>query len=130
MAGSVRFSTLDLFSGYCQIKLEEYFNAKTTFICRFGTYQFKLMPFGLMNSPSIFQRLMDKVFAHLYFVRCYLDDVVVFSNTLDDHLTHLKMVFYLLFLHFLKLKLQNVIFPRCEVDLLGHIIDRNGVRVE
>lgn len=62
--------------------MAEYVKEKTTFVCRFGTYQFELMPFGLMNSPSTFQRLIDEVFKKFPFFRAYLDDVVVFSASL------------------------------------------------
>ena len=60
--------------------MEENCKEKTTFICRYGTYQFEVMPFGLMNAPFTFQRMMDQVFQNLGFVRVYLDDVVVYSS--------------------------------------------------
>ena len=61
----------------------------TTFVCRYGTYKFEVMPFGLMNVPSTFQRMMDTIVLGLKFVLVYLDDVVVFSKTLEEHLRHL-----------------------------------------
>lgn len=74
--------------------------------------------------------MMDKIFADLDFVRCYLDDVVVFSRTLEENTSHLQMVFDQLLLHGLNLKLEKCHFAQSEVGLLGHVIDRNGVRVE
>ena len=58
-------------------------------VCRYGTFQFEVMPFGLMNAPSTFQRMMDGVLKDLPFVRVYLHDLVVFSESLDVHLDHL-----------------------------------------
>lgn len=60
-AGSEIFSTLDFFRGYWQILMCKFYKEKTTFVCRFGTFQFEVMPFGLMNAPSTFQRLMNKI---------------------------------------------------------------------
>ena len=79
LEGSVVFSTLDLFSGYWQVRMANECKEFTTFVCRFGTFKFEVMPFGLMNAPSTFQRMMDVILAGLKFVRVYLDDVVVLS---------------------------------------------------
>ena len=61
LPGSSVFSTLDLFRGYWQIKIDDTCKEKTTFICKFGTYQFEVMPFGLKNSGATFQRMMDNI---------------------------------------------------------------------
>ena len=71
---------------------------KTAFITHHGLYEFKVMPFGVMNAPAVFQRLMQRVLSKLVmetddFVAIYLDDVIVFSQSLDAHLEHLKKVF-------------------------------------
>ena len=63
--GSTVFTTNDLFQGYWQIKMEESCNEKTTIICRYGTFQFEVMPFGLMNSGATFQRMMDRILANV-----------------------------------------------------------------
>lgn len=68
LSGGKVFTTLDLFSGYWQIRLGEGCKEKTTFVCRFGTYQFEVMPFGLMNAPSTSQRMMDQIFRDLSFL--------------------------------------------------------------
>lgn len=65
---------------------------KTIFVCRFGTFLFDLIPFGLMNALSTFQRMMDQLLDGLSFVRVYLDDVVVFSKNIDENYEHLKIV--------------------------------------
>ena len=59
LQGSKLFASLELFTGYCQVRLSEEGKEMTTFVCRFGTFQFEVMPFGLMNAPSTFQRMMD-----------------------------------------------------------------------
>lgn len=69
LSGGAVFTTLDFFSGYWQIRMSEDCKEKTTFVCRYGTYQFEVMPFGLMNAPSTFQRMMDGLLGHLPFVK-------------------------------------------------------------
>ena len=92
------FSTLDLAAGYWQIKVKSDSQEKTTFITHQGLYEFKVMPFGVMNAPAVFQQLMQKVLSRLMtgpedFVAVYLDDVIVFSQSLQAHLEHLTKVF-------------------------------------
>ena len=65
---------------------------ETTVVCKFGTYRFEVMPFGLMNASATFQRLMDKFLEGADFVRIYVDDVVVFSESEEDHMEHLRIV--------------------------------------
>ena len=77
LEGSKVFTTLDLFSGYWKVRMASWCKEQTTFVCRYGTFQFEVMPFGHMSSPSTFQRMLDGVFRDLPFVRVYLDDVVV-----------------------------------------------------
>lgn len=90
LAGGAVFSTLDFFSGSWQIRMSNRCKAKTTFVCRYGTFQFEVMPFGLMNAPSTFQRMMDGLLGGLQFAKVYLDDVVVFSKTMAAHMEHLE----------------------------------------
>ena len=92
------FSTLDLASGYWQIRMSATSREKTAFVTPQGLYEFLVMPFGLTNAPAVFQRLMQRLLAGLNpkcgpdFVTVYIDDVLVFSATLEDHLTHLQAV--------------------------------------
>lgn len=130
LIGGKVFTTLDLFSGYWQIRLSEACKEKTTFVCRFGTFQFEVMPFGLMNAPSTFQRMMTAILSDLPFVRVYLDDVVIFSPDLEGHMGHIREVVARIAKHGLKLKIKKCEFARDEVELLGHIIDKDGVRVD
>ena len=91
IGGSTIFSTLDLKAGYWQLPMEEELIAKTAFRCHMGHYEFLRMPFGLTNAPSVFQRTMDKVLASLIgkCVMVYIDDIVIYSENMDDHLAHI-----------------------------------------
>ena len=85
-------------SGYWQIKVSEESQEKTAFITQSGLYEFRVMPFGLTNAPGVFQRLMQRVIGGLNtkegtdFVRVYIDDLVVFSRSLKEHIAHLRQV--------------------------------------
>ena len=94
LGGAKWFSTLDLASGYWQVEMEPEQMEKTAFSTPFGTYQFKVMPFGLSNAPSTFQKLMEMVLAGLHWTTCivYLDDIVIFSTTVEQHLSRLRDV--------------------------------------
>lgn len=102
----------------------------TTFVCRFGTFKFEVMTFGLMNSPSTFQRMMDQIVKDFTFVRVYLDDVVVFSESLIEHIVHLRAVFEAIAKAGLKLKVTKCEFAISAVKLLGHVVDNGGVHVD
>ena len=128
------FSTLDLASGYWQVKVHPDAREKTAFITHQGLYEFNVMPFGLRNAPAVFQRLMQSVLAGLNppagpdFVSVYLDDVIVFSRTLDDHLQHLSLVINRLSQAGLKLKPSKCHFISQEVQYLGHILTPQGMQ--
>ena len=128
------FSTLDLASGYWQVKMHPDSREKTAFITHQGLYEFKVMPFGLRNAPAVFQRLMQCVLAGLNppegpdFVSVYLDDVIVFSRTLDDHLHHLSLVIDRLAKAGLKLKPSKCHFICQKVQYLGHLLTPDGIR--
>ena len=107
------FTTLDLKSGYWQIKVHADSQEKTAFITHQGLFEFRVMPFGVTNAPAVFQRLMQLVLAELQskatvkFVSVYLDDVIVFSESFVEHIKHLQMVFDCLKKAGLKLRTQS-----------------------
>ena len=92
------FTKLDLRSGYYQVRIAEGDESKTTCVTRYGSYEFLVMPFGLTNAPTTFCMLMNKIF-HPYldkFVVVYLNDIVIYSDTLKEHVEHLRKVFKIL----------------------------------
>lgn len=128
--GAQIFSTLDLRSGYWQIELHASAREKTAFITHKGLYEFTVLPFGLCNSPSTFQRLMEHVLRGLNWKTCliYIDDIIIYSRTFEEHLTHLEEVFLRLRQANVKLKSSKCFFARDHVEYLGHIVSRDGIR--
>ncbi len=94
LSGAWWFSTLDLASGYNQVEVVEKDRQKTAFCTPFGLYEFNRMPFGLCNAPGTFQQLMECILGNQWFqaLLLYLDDVVVFSSTFEQHLQRLDLV--------------------------------------
>uniref|UniRef100_A0A5S6Q481 Reverse transcriptase n=1 Tax=Trichuris muris TaxID=70415 RepID=A0A5S6Q481_TRIMR len=117
LAGAKWFSTLDLASGYWQVEMEEADKQKTAFSTPDGSYQFRVMPFGLCNAPATFQRLMSKVLGSLQGSAClvYLDDIIVFGGTEDEHLERLRKVLECLKCAGLKVKPSKCKLLRREV---------------
>ena len=95
LGGAKWFTKLDLRSGYYQVRISEGHEPKTACVTRYGSYEFLVMPFGLTNVPAIFCTLMKKVLTPYldHFIVVYLDDIVVYSNTLEEHVEHLRQVF-------------------------------------
>jgi len=112
--------------------MKEEDSEKTAFICREGQYKFKTMPFGLCNAGATFKRLMDLVMSGLNFEVClvYLDDVIVFSSTMDEHFDRLRVVLSRLKGAGLKLKPSKCHFLQKHVAFLGHIVSEGGVSTD
>ncbi|GFU91027.1 retrovirus-related Pol polyprotein from transposon 17.6 [Trichonephila clavipes] len=121
---------MDLRSGYWQIEIDEADREKTAFITPEGLYEFKVMPFGLCNAPVTFERMMDNLLRHFKWTMClcYLDDIIVFSETFEDHLIRLRLVLKCLQEAGLKLNSKKCLFATQEVKILGHLVSSNGVR--
>lgn len=126
------FSTLDLTSGYWQVEVMEHDRHKTAFSTPMGLFEANRMPFGLQNAPSTFQRLMTCCFGDLNFTHLliYLDDLIIFSKTFDEHLERLQLVFDRLQQHGLKLKPSKCQLVRREVQYLGHVVSAEGVSTD
>ena len=129
LAGNVYFSTMDLSSGYWQVDMDTDDKAKTAFTTGSDLFQFTVMPMGLRNAPSTFQRLMQLVLRGLHWdsVLVYLDDVIVFGRTFDEKLNRLRDVFDRLRDAGLKLRPDKCTFFAKEVTFLGHVISSDGV---
>lgn len=124
------FSTLDLASGFHQIEMAEDDIQKTAFNTENGHYEYVRMPFGLKNAPATFQRVMDNILRGIQNEKClvYLDDIIIFSTSLQEHLCNLKEVFERLKDANFKIQLDKSEFLRKEVAYLGHIVTPEGVK--
>ena len=132
LQGAKCFSKLDLKNGYHLIRIAEEDVHKTAFRTRYGHYEFLVMPFGLTNAPATFQRLMNDIFRPYLnqFVIVFLDGILIFSNSEEEHQQHLKLVLELLRKHKLYAKLSKCSFFKDDMDFLGHIVGRNGIAMD
>ena len=131
LGGVCFFSALDLAHGYFQVVMHSNSIEKTSFPVPWGLYEFLRMPQGLCKSPSTFQRTMEFVLGdmNLIEVLLYLDDILVFSSTLEEHLERLGKVFNRLRAHGLKVKGKKCAFVKRSVKYLGHIVSNEGIAV-
>lgn len=124
------FSTIDLASGFHQIQMSAPDIEKTAFSTEQGHFEFTRMPFGLKNAPSTFQRVMNDVFKDLIGKICfiYMDDILVFSNTIEQHLSNLETIFQVLRIHNLKIEPDKCNYLTKEVIFLGHLLTPDGIK--
>jgi hypothetical protein len=132
MRGASVFSKIDLRSGYHQLRIRPLDIPKTTFITKYGLYEFTVMSFGLTNALAFFMNLMNSVFMDYLnkFVVVFIDDILVYSQSEEEHVDHLKMVLQRLWEHQLYAKLSKCEFWINEVMFLGHIINKDGLAVD
>ena len=133
LAGHKFYSRLDLASGFWQIRLHEEDEDKTAFCApSAGQFAWRVLPMGLKIAPSIFARMMQKVLKPFLGKFCvtYLDDIGVYSDTLDEHLEHIRLVLQALQEHHLFAKPSKCAFCLTELDFLGHVVSHNGVAVD
>ena len=125
---SQHFSIIDLRSAFLQLPLHPNDREKTAFVTKQGLFEFTVLPFGLKNSPSIFQRLMSEVLRGLIGNTCmvFLDDIIVFSRTWEEHIQHLQEVFARLRDHNLHAHPEKSVIGTHELLYLGHIINAEG----
>jgi len=126
------FSKLDLRHGYYQVRIAEGDEKKTAIVTRYGSFEFLVMPFGLCNAPGTFGTLMNDVLRPYLdsFVVVYLDDIVVYSDNMEDHKKHLAIVFKALRENELFLKKSKCVFAHTEISFLGHIVGQGYIRME
>ena len=132
LSGSAWFSTLDLKSGYHQIRLAEADRPKSAFSSGTGLWQWRAMPFGLCNAPATFERLMEAVLSGMHWcsILVYLDDVIVFGKTFDEKLSRLTEVLSRMRGADLKLNPKKCSLFRREVTFLGHVVSSEGVKTD
>jgi hypothetical protein len=132
LQGAKVFSSLDLQSGYHQIRIAPEDIEKSAFVTPVGSYQFKVLSFGLSNSPAVFSKAMADIFANHIgkFVCVYLDDILIYSKNDQEHAKHLELVLALLRKHQLYAKLSKCEFQKQQLKFLGHIVSAQGIQVD
>ena len=129
LGGANWFSKLDLLQGYYQIRMHEPDVAMTAFRTHHGHYEFKVMPFGFCNAPSSFQATMNDIFQPYLrrFIIVFFDDILIYSQTLSEHLIHLEKAFETLLHNQFILKFSKCSFAQSQVEYLGHVVSGQGV---
>ncbi|CAI7853965.1 unnamed protein product [Closterium sp. NIES-53] len=132
LRGATVFSKLDLRSGYWQIRMADNSIHKTAFRTRYGSYEYLVMPFGLTNAPATFQAEMNHILRPLLdeCVVVYLDDILIYSRDMKQHIEHLQRVFEILRREKFYVKLSKSEFALKKVQFLGHMVSAQGVHVE
>ena len=128
LSGAKYFSTLDLRAGYHHIGLTTDLIPKTAFTSAFGKYEYVKVSFGLAQAPAYFQELMTGVLKDLPFAMAYLDNIIIYSSTPEEHLQHIKTVFEKLCHAKLSMKLSKCHFFTKEIQYLGHILGMEGIK--
>jgi hypothetical protein len=125
-------SKIDLRSGYHQVRIKEEDIHKTTFRTRYGNYEFVVVPFGLTNAPDVFMCLMNGIFKNYLdkFIIVFLDDILIYSKSEEEHEHHLRLVLQVLREHQLYAKFSKCYFYQKQIHYLGHIISEQGIVVD
>ncbi|GJV45892.1 putative reverse transcriptase domain-containing protein [Tanacetum coccineum] len=126
------YSKIDLRSGYHQLRVREEDILKTAFRTRYGHYEFQVMPFGLTNAPEVFMDLMNRVCKPYLdkFMIIFIDDILIYSKSKEEHAEHLKLILELLKKEELYAKFSKCEFWLSKVQFLGHVIDSEGIHVD
>ncbi|MEE8326536.1 MAG: reverse transcriptase domain-containing protein [candidate division NC10 bacterium] len=129
MGASPFLSSLDFATGYYQVPMSQKDRKKTAFSTRSGHYQWEVMPMGLCNAPATFQRVMNVLLSGLTWnvCLCYIDDIIIFSRTFEEHMVTLEQIFVRIERANLKLRANKCFFCRKELLYLGHVLTQTGV---
>lgn len=128
LSGATVFSSLDAASGFWQIPLHPDSCKLTTFITPFGRYCFKRLPFGITSAPEIFQRKMMETLQGLEGAEVFMDDILVYGTTMEQHNSRLNKVMHRVQSAGLKLNMEKCSFRQSQLKFLGHLIDQSGIR--
>ena len=130
LQGAKIFSKIDLKSGFHQVKMDSDSIDRTIFVTPTGSYEWLVMPMGLSNAPATFQRLMQRTLGHLNFVGIYLDDIIIFSNSLEEHKQHVEAVLKILKKDGLIANEKKCTFGVSEITFCGFVISNGTVKME
>ncbi|CAF3952238.1 unnamed protein product [Rotaria sp. Silwood1] len=127
--GSRYFSKLDFQGGYHQVPIDESDKPKTAFVTRDKFWEYNVMPQGIKNGPPTFQRIINKLLGHLQWhcALAYIDDIIIYSNSMSEHLHHLEQVLSLLHHANFRLNASKCEFVQTRIQFLGHIINEEGI---
>ncbi len=130
--GAKFFSKIDLRSGYHQVRIVEGDVLKTAFRTRYGHFEYLVLPFGLTNAPATFMHLMQQIYRPYLdeFVLVFLDDILVYSKTEDEHLKHVKLVLDKLRENQLYARSSKCAFFKQRIDFLGYVVTKNGITMD
>ena len=130
LGGATWFSKLDLMQGYHQILMKESYTSKTAFRAHHGHYEFRVMPFGLCNTPSSFQATMNCLFQlHLHrYIIVFFNDILIYNRSFKDHLEHLEIAFQVLREGEFTLKFSKCSFAQKQIEYLGHVVSDEWVQ--
>ncbi|GKF95632.1 putative reverse transcriptase domain-containing protein, partial [Tanacetum coccineum] len=132
LQGSSMYSKINLRSGYHQLRVRDEDIPKTAFRTCYGHYEFQVMPFGLTNAPVVFMDLMNRVCRPYLdkFMIVFIDDILIYSKTKEEHDVHLRLILELLKKEELYAKFLKCDFWLSRVQFLGHVIDSKGIHVD
>ena len=125
--GCVIFSKFDLKSGFYQIGIKAEDRYKTTFVVPHGQYQWKVLPFGINNAPSEFQKRMEDIFREKHWALVFIDDILICSKNLQEHLKHLQSFYELVYKHGLVLSESKMEIGKTEIEFLDFKIQKGQV---
>jgi len=129
VAGAKVFTKLDLKDGYHLVRIRKGDEHKTAFRKRYGQYEYKVMPFGLAKAPATFQTMMNKILREFldHRVVVYLDDILIYSENIDDNIKLVQKVLERLEQHDLAVSLKKLVFHQEEVEFVEYIVKTSGI---
>lgn len=133
LSGSTFFSTIHMKSGYHQVEIQDEHKERTAFtVGPLGFYEYNRMPFELTNSPATYQRMMEECLSDLHLKICYIfiDDVIIFGKSYEEHLENLRLVFDRIRQHNMKLAPDKCSFVKRKVKYVGHVVSKDGVEID